>query len=239
MAIEDEEEEEGKKKRRSGGGGGGGGGGAIAFMAGRGSAAPLPSSVLSTVLRGQAAMLRGRPVGAEIITRKLNSLYDVAPGTVYRYPPSMVHVFDYGNILRDNGGDPWLNRTLDIGKADALELQEMQEHNAALNKYIRPGQTPSERRAAIIKGEREERTLKGFWDEDRRPRRKTGIGSTAVSNVRIEGNYIKVRFGGRGKWYTYRGGKDAKGTSHEARRLLSAPSIGRAINGVWGQTHQI
>lgn len=238
MAIEDEEEEEGKKKRRSGGGGGGGGGG-LAFMAGRGSVAPLPSSVLSTVLRGQAAMMAGRPMGAATVTRKLNALTDMAPGTVYRYPPRMVHVFDYGNILRNNGGEPWLNQTLDVTEADALEMQDLQEHNAALNKYIRPGQTPMERRAAIIRGEKEERALKGFWDEDRRTRRKTGIGSTAVSNVRIDGNQIKVRFGGRGKWYTYRGGKDAKSTSHEARLLLSSPSIGRAINGVWGQTHQI
>lgn len=259
MAIEDEEEEEGKKKRKSSGGGGGGGGGGSAavlgYLAGQGNGAgsvrafapgraaagiaPLPSSILQTLMRGQAAMMRGRPMGAETVTRKLNAINDMAPGTVYRYPPRMVHVFDYGNILRDNGGDPWLNHTLDVMEADALEMQDLQEHNEALNKYIRPGQTPAERQAAIIRGEKEERKLKGFWDEDRRTRRKTGIGSTAVSNVRIDGNRIKVRFGGRGKWYTYRGGKDAKSTSHEARLLLAAPSIGRAINGTWGQTHQL
>ena len=260
MAYEEEEEEEGKKKRKSasGGGAGGGGGGSAAvlgYLAGQGNGAgsvrafapgraaagiaPLPSSILQTLMRGQAAMMRGMPIGAETVTRKLNAINDMAPGTVYRYPPRMVHVFDYGNILRDNGGDPWLNRTLDVMEADALEMQNLEEHNAALNKYLRPGMTPAERQAAIIRGEKEERRLKGFWDEDRRPRRRTGIGSTAVSNVRIDGNRILVRFGGRGKWYTYRGGKDAKATSHEARLLLSAPSIGRAINGTWGQTHQI
>ena len=244
MAVE-EEEEEGKKKRRSGGGGGGGGGGAVlgGFIAGRASgSSPVsmaPSSVLASLLRGQASIMAGRPQGAETVTRKLNQLTDMAPGTAYRYPPRMVHVFDYGNILRDNGGDPWLNHTLNVMEEDALEMQDLREHNEALNKYIKPGQTPMERKAAIIRGEKEERALKGFWDEDRRPRRKTGIGSTAVSNVRIDGNNIRIRFGGRGKWYTYRGGKDAKSTSHEARLLLSAPSIGRAINGVWGQTHQI
>lgn len=240
MAIEDEEEEEGKKKKRGSGSGSMGGGGSLAFMAGRGSVVPPPpSSILATLLRGQAAMLQGKPVGAATVTRGLNAAMDLAPGNAYRYPPRMVHVFDYGNILRNNGGEPWLNQTLNVTEADALEMQDLQDHNAALNKYIKPGQTPAERRAAIIRGEKEERSLKGFWDEDRRPRRKTGIGSTAVSNVRIDGNSILVRFGGKGKWYRYRGGKDAKTTSHEARLLLSAPSIGRAINGVWGQTHQI
>ena len=261
MAYEEEEEEEGKKKRKSAGGGvGGGGGGSAAvlgYLAGQnqGAAAPsrvfggstagavgmspLPSSILGTLMRGRAAMMRGAPVGAETVTRALNAAGGMAPGTAYRYPPRMVHVFDYGNILRDNNGEPWLNHTLDVMEADALEMQNLEDHNEALNKYLRPGMTPAERQAAIIRGEKEERKLKGFWDEDRRPRRRTGIGSTAVSNVRIDGNSILVRFGGRGKWYRYRGGKDAKATSHEARLLLSAPSIGRAINGTWGATHQI
>ena len=197
------------------------------------------SRFLGAAARGNAAMAAGRGAGAQTVTNVLNRAAGTAPGVAYRYPPRMAHVFDYGNILRDNGGDPWLNRTFDVTTGDALEMQDLQEHNAALTKYIRPGMTPAELRAAIIRGEKEERSLPGFWDEDRRPRRKTGIGSTAVSNVRLDGNFIWVRFGGRGKWYKYRGGKDAKDTSRQARQLLSAPSIGRAINGTWGATHSL
>ena len=231
MAYEEEEEEEGKKKRKSasGGGAGGGGGGSAAvlgYLAGQGNGAgsvrafapgraaagiaPLPSSILQTLMRGQAAMMRGMPMGAETVTRKLNAINDMAPGTVYRYPPRMVHVFDYGNILRDNGGDPWLNRTLDVMEADALEMQNLEEHNAALNKYLRPGMTPAERQAAIIRGEKEERRLKGFWaagQASARPPSQTSASTATAS------------------WYVLAAGES--GTRTAAARTLRPPRTRR------------
>lgn len=239
MAIEDEEEE-GKKKRRSGGGAGaGGGGGSAGFLAGA-MAAGSPAAVLSRAV-GMMAAGRGSRFGGSTLTRLANALGDKAPGTVYSYP-DMHHTFDYGDILAVTAdGSAWNNHTFKDAFTDALEYQDIEDHNAALNKYIRPGQTPAERQAAIIRGEKEEKRLMGFWDKDRHPRRNAGAKSTAVSGVRIRNNMVWVQFGGKGKWYAYRGGNTTRQAAHEAAKLLRSRSIGRAMNrnapGSWARTH--
>ena len=68
-------------------------------------------------------------------------------------------------------------------------------------------------------------------------------GSSAVSGIRINtDNTISVQFGGKGKWYTYAGGPNRFEASLAAKDLVTAPSIGRAINsksGFWGTTHKL
>lgn len=202
----------------------------------------LPSGILARSLALMAGGLNGR-VGSTTLTNLANRIGDMAPGTVYSYPEMKRKYFDYGDLLavlpEGSTETGWNNQTFQDEYRDALEMQDLEEHNRALNKYIRPGMTPAERQAAIKRGEQEERKLPGFWDYDRHPRRRTGAKSTAVSNVRMEGNMIKVRFGGKGKWYTYRGGANAKETSREISKLLASRSIGKSINGWWGQTHHL
>lgn len=239
MAYEDEEEE-GRKKRRSGGGVGAGGGGS-SFVAGA-MAAGSPASILSRAV-GMMAASRGNRIGGNALTRLANALGDKAPGTVYSYP-DMHHTFSYGDILAQTAdGSAWNNHTFKDAFTDALEYQDIEDHNAALNKYIRPGQTPAERQAAIIRGQKEEKRLMGFWDEDRKPRRNAGAKSTAVSGVKIRNNMVWVQFGGKGKWYAYRGGNTTRQAAHEAAKLLRSRSIGRAMNrnspGSWARTHAL
>ncbi len=241
MAELDEEEESGKKRKRPGGGLGGGGGGSAAIMGGLFSSSRDSGNTAGILSRavGMMAGARGGKFGGGLLTKLANALGDRAPGTVYSYP-DMHHTFDYGDILAVTGdGSAWNNHTFKDAFTDALEYQDIEDHNAALNKYIRPGQTPAERQAAIKRGENEEKRLMGFWSEDRHPRRNAGAKSTAVSGVRIRNNMLWIQFGGKGKWYAYRGGATTRQAAHEAAKLLRSRSIGKAINGQWGRSHKL
>lgn len=149
----------------------------------------------------------------------------------------------YYDVYYFNDGEPVENRTLDRAAAQkGARMQTIDEHNRAINKYIRPGMDPVERRWAIQKGLEEERALESFWD-DSKPRVRLKAGSSAVSGIRINtDNTISVQFGGKGKWYTYAGGPNRFEASLAAKDLVTAPSIGRAINsktGFWGSTHKL
>lgn len=149
----------------------------------------------------------------------------------------------YYDVYYFNDGEPVNNRTLDRAAAQkGARMQTIDEHNRAINKYIRPGMDPVERRWAIQKGLEEERALESFWD-DNKPRVPLKAGSSAVSGIRINtDNTISVQFGGKGKWYTYAGGPNRFEASLAAKDLVTAPSIGRAINsksGFWGSTHKL
>lgn len=127
----------------------------------------------------------------------------------------------------------------------AMRMQTIQEHDRALNKYIRPGMDPLELRAAIEKGKEEERKLDSFWTDDSRPRRPVRSSSSAVSNVVINTDgTLSIRFRDKGNWYTYRGGADPYEAAMAAHDLVTAPSLGKAINpvnGWWsvGNNHQL
>lgn len=124
-----------------------------------------------------------------------------------------------------------------------MRMQTLKEHNAALNKYIRPGMGPLQLAAAIKKGRQEEEELESFWTYDDRPRRDIVSSSSAVSDVHINPDgTISVRFRDKGKWYTYKGGADQYEAAQAAADLVTAPSMGRAINrykGDWALSHSL
>ena len=163
-----------------------------------------------------------------------------SPYEASRYPGTKDFYYD---VYYFDDGEPVNNRTLDRAAAqNGARMQTIDEHNRAINKYIRPGMDPVERRWAIQKGLEEERALESFWD-DNKPRVRLKAGSSAVSGIRINtDNTISVQFGGKGKWYTYAGGPNRFEASLAAKDLVTAPSIGRAINsksGFWGSTHKL
>jgi hypothetical protein len=87
----------------------------------------------------------------------------------------------------------------------------------------------------------EERSLPSFWN-DTQPRRNISAGSKAVSSVRINpDNTISIQFGGKGKWYNYRGGPNRYEASLAAQQLVTSPSIDGAIakDGNWAITHKL
>lgn len=155
------------------------------------------------------------------------------PETVREYP-DRVQPLDYDVTL----GIP--HNASKNGNLDASRMQSLDERNAALAKYIRPGQTPIERAMAIRMGKLEADRLVPFWTEDTRPRRPVGASSKAVSGVRLlPGNRIAIQFGGKGKWYTYRGGANSYDTSLEASKLINSASMEDSLRGWWGKSHRI
>ena len=90
-------------------------------------------------------------------------------------------------------------------------------------------QTLEEHNRAVANGT--EKQLESWWPgEDRQPRQDFHPSSSAVSDIRImPDNTIQIRWGGKGKFYTYRGGTNPRESSEIAKELLTAPSIGRAL----------
>lgn len=90
-------------------------------------------------------------------------------------------------------------------------------------------QTLEEHNRAVANGT--EKQLESWWPgEDKQPRQDFHPSSSAVSDIRImPDNTIQIRWGGKGKFYTYRGGTNPRESSEIAKELLTAPSIGRAL----------
>lgn len=202
------------------------------------------ASIMANMVLGGMSPVTGRLVGRSIGTGTATRILEgAATGTVADYPkPRKFHY----NVDWVNSDVPNENANYK-GNPDsrATRMQTIQEHNRALNKYIRPGMSPLELRAAIEKGKEEERKLSSFWTDDSEPRRPVRSSSTAVSDVHINPDgTLSVRFRQKGNWYTYRGGADPYEAAMAAHDLVTAPSIGRAINpvnGWWsvGDHHQL
>lgn len=197
--------------------------------------------MLVGAMAGGMASAGGFGGGAGIASRILGGANGgPAPGTQLDYPDRNQE-FIY-NVHYVPGPDPQLNAEFD-GNRKPMRMQTLEMHNRALNKYIRPGQNPLERRAAIERGIQEEKMLEEFWTDDVKPRNPDSrSSSSAVSGVRIlPDNNIAIQFGGKGTWYTYRGGPTPYEAALEAHDLVTSGSLGRSMNShnpaSWGYKH--
>ena len=198
--------------------------------------------MLVGAMAGGMASAGGFGGGAGIASRILGGAGGgggLAPGTQLDYPDrNQEFIYNVAFIP----GEAQLNAQFD-GNRKPMRMQTLDMHNRALNKYIRPGQSPLERRAAIERGIQEEKMLEEFWTNDVKPRNPDSrSSSSAVSGVRIlPDNNIAIQFGGKGKWYTYRGGPTPYEAALEAHDLVTCGSLGRAMNshkpGTWGYEH--
>lgn len=204
------------------------------------AAASIMASMILGGMSPVAGRFGGRSIGTGTATRILEG---AASGTVADYPKPNKFTYDVNYVATSgpqNNADYKRNPN-----PRAMRMQTIQEHNRALNKYIRPGMNPLELRAAIEKGKEEERKLDSFWTDDSSPRRPVRSSSSAVSNVVINPDgTLSIRFRDKGNWYTYRGGADPYEAAMAAHDLVTAPSLGKAINpvnGWWsvGNNHQL
>lgn len=201
------------------------------------------ASMMASMVLGGMSPVTGRLVGRSIGTGTATRILEgAAPGTVSDYPKPNKFIYNVDYVP----GAPQNNAAYNGNpNPRAMRMQTIQEHNRALNKYIRPGMSPLELRAAIENGKEEERKLDSFWTDDSRPRSNVRSSSSAVSDVHINPDgTLSVRFGGKGIWYTYRGGADPYEAAMAAHDLVTAPSLGKAINkktGWWsvGDHHKI
>lgn len=118
---------------------------------------------------------------------------------------------------------------------EAGRMQEINEHNRALFKYLRPGMSPKEADIALRQGEREQRKLPAYWD-DAFYRRELNVKSDAIRAIKITPD-AKIQVMWKGKhsannpdgWYTFRKFPNTYEASKEVQRLLDAPSLGQAL----------
>lgn len=91
--------------------------------------------------------------------------------------------------------------------------QDLDEHNAAVQAGV-------------------EDTVASWWPtKDIQPRGGVAPGSSAVSDVKImPDNSVVVRFGNKGKFYTYKRATDPRQASEMVAELMASPAgMGRAI----------
>lgn len=187
--------------------------------------ASIVGKILGSLLGTMGRETVGGGVIGGIASRILGG---VSPDTALDYP-KRDHDFRY-NVWYIPG--PPQNNSSYNGNPKPMRMQTLEQHNRALNKYIRPGQNPVERRWAIQKGLEEEQALEEFWKDDWGPRKHDSrSSSSAVSGIKINpDNTISIQFGGKGKWYTYKGGATPYETALEAHDLTTSRSLGRSMN---------
>ena len=147
------------------------------------------------------------------------------------FSPGWSHDYSVINIP----GDPNFNQH---GKAnagvidEAGRMQSLEEHNAAISKYVRqlpPNANPKMVRAALHRGLEEEKNLAAFWNESE-SRRPFSVSSSAVTGIRLTPDArVEVQWKGKPTWYTFKQYKDTHEASLAAQKLLQADSIGRAV----------
>lgn len=133
-------------------------------------------------------------------------------------------------------GDGVHNAMLQVGVADkAARMQTLREHNDALNQFLKPGQSKSERMEALRKGKQAEKEMLSFW-ADKKPRVNYTPSSSAIEAIRITPeNRIQVKWRGKPSkknpsgWYTFLPSATPFEASEAFKSLVMAPSIGRAV----------
>lgn len=127
------------------------------------------------------------------------------------------------------------NAALNQAETDAAKMQELEYHNNAIFRHLRPGMTQKEAHEAIKRGFREEKELPEYWD-DLLPRREMNVRSDAVHAIRITPDgRIEVKWRGKPSktnpsgWYTFRQFPDTHAASLAAKELITSGSLGRAV----------
>lgn len=170
--------------------------------------------------RGAAGILRG---GLAQYSGKVND------GTDGDYP-HMTHTFRIRGQIQPKAMENSGNRILSGGMSpDYARMQSLEEHNNALSQYLRDGQNPRERHAAIMKGEEAEELLPAYW-ADKKPRKDFRPSSSAVETVRVTpDNRVEVKWRTSPTFYTFQAFATPYEASLAAQRLMLSPSIGRAV----------
>lgn len=117
--------------------------------------------------------------------------------------------------------------------------QSQAEHNRILDQFLKNKDIPKDRAARL--GIKQEQQQAKWWN-DKDPRRPVTPSSSCVKRARIGSNGdIYVVFGSNpNKEYQYEGNVDPVKASKALYDLVTAPSIGRAVNswkGEWGRRH--
>lgn len=123
----------------------------------------------------------------------------------------------------------------------AFIRQTQEEHDAALDKYLKDKRFAGNPERAVRLGVKEEEKLPKWWN-DHDPRLPVTPSSSCVKRARIgDDGDIYITFGTNpNKEYQYEGSKDPVEASRILAQLVTSDSIGRSVNswsGFWGKSH--
>lgn len=123
----------------------------------------------------------------------------------------------------------------------AFIRQTQEEHDAALDKYLKDKRFADNPERAVRLGVKEEEKLPKWWN-DHDPRLPVTPSSSCVSRARIgDDGDIYITFGTNpNKEYQYEGSPDPVEASRILAQLVTSNSIGRSVNswsGFWGKSH--
>lgn len=95
--------------------------------------------------------------------------------------------------------------------------------------------------SARRKAQQELKTIPQYWDGDETPRRVIKPSSSAVASIRPYAGAVFVAFKSNpSKEYYYpKGMGTTESAAIGAEKLVTADSIGKAINGTWGKAHAL
>lgn len=115
------------------------------------------------------------------------------------------------------------NVLLNGSNAEAAYRQTPTEHEEALHKYERPGQTPAERLIATEQGMIEEQMLPKYWN-DTIPRRDVGGSSSWINGIEYLPDFGLAIMNTKGREYYY------PATNEEMGDWITSDSIGGTYN---------
>ena len=197
------------------------------------SAATIAKEVLKALFAIGMGGTAGDRIASGVASRILGNMSGQTAGfTARSYPdefaPDRFHTYTVHNIP---GPANWNSEGKENAGTieQAGRMQELEEHNKAIRKFVRPGMTPKQEREALQLGLMEEKALPAFWNESE-SRVPFSVSSSAVTGIRLAPDgRIEVQWRGKPTWYTFKQYPDTYQASLAAQKLLRADSIGRAV----------
>lgn len=216
----------------------------LGMLAGYGAGKSSPAAILASAVNSARsggpisgvaeAIMRREPVPMSDTVKTKNAVTpgsvvsDIRRAGVANEYPHPLHTVSIGYGVGNTG--------VDYAKAkDAAKMQTLEEHNAALTAFIKPGMNEAQLADAIVKGKELESRMLSFWD-DSKPREQYHPTSSAVQAVRLTPDgRIQVMWrhksasGKPPKWYTYKTHANPQEASMSLRKLMTSGSIGKSV----------
>lgn len=216
----------------------------LGMLAGYGAGKSSPAAILASAVNSARSggpitgiaesIMRREPVSStesQMTPRSVTAgsvVSDIRRAGVANEYPHPLHTVSIGYGVGNTG--------VDYAKAkDAAKMQTLEEHNAALTAFIKPGMNEAQLADAIVKGKELESRMLSFWD-DSKPREQYHPTSSAVQAVRLTPDgRIQVMWrqksasGKPPKWYTYKTHANPQEASMSLRKLMTSGSIGKSV----------
>ena len=115
------------------------------------------------------------------------------------------------------------NALMNPYEAEAAYRQSPSQHEALLNKYVKPGMSPAELMLALDQGRQEEAAEPRYWN-DQLPRRDIGASSSWIDSIEYLPDMGLASFSVNGRQYFY------PMSSDEVGDLINSDSIGQNVS---------